>query len=91
MDYCFNFVWAETPVAVVLRQAARLGAFLYLSSSFTKHSVDEGHYGRLQADFISVASSRSVQVRQERLKQITRYNLWERIQEPYRPPQITTV
>lgn len=68
----------------VLRQAAGLEAFLYLSGSFTKHSVDEGHNSRLQADFIFVASRRSVQVRQKRLKQITWYNLWRCIQELYR-------
>lgn len=67
----------------VSRKAAGLEAFLYLSGSFTKHSVDEGHNSRLQADFIFVASRRSVQVRQERLKQITWYNLWICILELY--------
>lgn len=44
--------------------------FPYLPCSFAQHGVDEGHYGCLQADLIAVASCRSLQVRQEPLKQI---------------------
>lgn len=48
---------------------------VHLSCSFTEHSIDEGHDGRLQVHFVSVASGGSIQVYQQSLDTDTKFSL----------------